>query len=175
VPNKFETQARVLSPWHALLTGATGLSGLMEGEMDRALAIVGLTAREFAALLEIRAWRISQGSTSEPSQRELGARLGLTRGGTSQLVGRLERRALVERQVAARMAEARRGRPRSVLTLTSRGEETLAEAATIARRVENDWARRLAREAAGTDLELLRASGLRRLLTESLGALRDWV
>jgi hypothetical protein len=52
-PNKTDELALLLSPWHALQPAATALSRLMEGEMGRALARIGLTAREFVTLLEI--------------------------------------------------------------------------------------------------------------------------
>ena len=200
VPNKSIEWAAVHSPWHALLAAALGLSRLMEGEMDRALANVGLTAPGFVALLEIATGAIPGEETLAPGReagRALGAsrasgiprwtigaadgvtqaalrqRRGTSRGATSELLARLERQRLIQRRGARAPARgARRGRPGTEIALTAAGHLLLAAAARIARKVEEGWARRLAGESAGTDFHYARASGLTRWLSESLAALR---
>jgi len=187
-PKKFHEVASLLSPWHALLPAAMALSRLMEGEMDRALAAVSLTAREAAALLEVGMASFSgedQFALSAPggerppeppraaTQRGLGGRLGLAPGAASELLARLEQRRLIRREVARESPRrVGRGRPAVAVTLTGAGDVLLAAAAAIARRVEEDWARRLAKEAAGSDVHHARANGLKRWLTESVASLR---
>lgn len=161
--------------------------------MDRALANVSLTAREAAALLEIGMAPITgkdhsalpasgagagASRTAVPlgatTQRGLAGRLGLSHGAASELLARLEQRRLIDRQVVRGSArETRRGRPGTVVTLTGAGEVLLAAAAAIARRVEEEWARRLAKAAAGTDLHHARANGLKRWLKESVASLLE--
>ncbi len=201
------------------------LARLIEGELDRTLAIVPLKAREFAALIVLhrspfpgegaQAWArksdAAQGHQSraarmreqhaartlaphaarapeprlaprqEPpagrTQRDVARALALSAGATNDLLGRLERRRLVRREgrttaLATEPARApaggparRPGRPQVRFALTPRGEATLARAAAFARKVEDDWARRL--EAAGGS-----SYGLRRWLEDSLAGLR---
>lgn len=167
-PNQLGEQAAIRSPWHAMLPAAMALSRLMEGEMDRGLAKLPLRAREFALLREVQEPLFPE-LTPPPArtQRELAARLGLSHGATNELLSRLERRRLLERTPAGRGA---RGRPELTVTLTAGGEAALAAAATIARQVEDDWARRLNR-GEQTPVPGMRAHGLRRWLLESLAAL----
>ena len=199
VPNKNIGPGALHGPWHALLAAALGLSRLLEGEMDRALAIVGLTAPGFVALLEIStgvipgdetpaaggpAGRAAEIPAAGSARQTIGAadgltqvalreRLGTSRAATSELLARLERQRLIQRRgVRAPAGNARRGRPGTEIALTGAGHLLLAAAARIARKVEEGWARRLARESAGTDFHYARASGLTRWLSEGLAALR---
>ncbi len=136
--------------WNGILCAAAALWHLLEAEMDRALAIVPLTGRGFAALAEI---------AREPPRTQgiLAARLGLEPSTTSELLARLERRGLLSR------------RPKPIV-LTDAGAAALAAAERIATKVEDAWARRLA-QAAGSQLGDARHQGLRRWLTESCAAL----
>ena len=183
---------------NALLGPVLALAHRLETEMDRALAIVGLTARGFGALTAIA-------REGPASQRLLALRLGLESSTTSELLQRLERRGLVRRLRSGmglarlRQQEAphgakngcadagpvsgdagaaqrlpgtggRRGRPGVPVVLTRRGRAALARAELIAAGVEDDWADRLG-AVAGSPIRPARAYGLRRWLTESLGAL----
>ncbi len=173
--------ARCLAPdgtWAGLLAAATALSHLVEGEMDRALAIVGLTATGFAAILEIARAEVA-------SQGELARRLGISGGATSELLGRLRRRGLVSLRAAgsakrrrrvrpsgSKRARSRGGRPPNAVSLTPAGRALLAVAARIAQRVEGDWAARLAAEDGRAGVRPTRVWGLRRWLTECATDLR---
>ena len=172
-PNQFADLSPIHSPWHDLLTAAMALSRSMEGEMDRALRIVPLRAREFAVLLQVCESPLpGMVSVVARTQRELAARSGMAVGATNELITRLERRGLVQRTVIRVPTARRRGRPEVMVTLTGEGEAVLTSAAAVARRVEELWVGRLARDAAGTDLRDARANGLKRWLTESAAALR---
>jgi DNA-binding MarR family transcriptional regulator len=151
-----------------LLRAAVALSHALETEMDRALEVVGLSARGFVALLEI---------DREPplSQRTLSARLGLGEGTTSELLRRLERRGLIQRRTTATGGaddshRRRRGRPARTVVLKAAGRATLAKAKRIALMTEADWARRLAL-ASNSPFAGVRAQGLQRWLRESLQSL----
>jgi DNA-binding MarR family transcriptional regulator len=150
--------------WNGLLPPVTALARLLEIEMDRALAIVPLSARGFVTLLEIT-------QAPAPTQRQLARRLALTPSATSELLARLASHGLVFR--APRRRGGLRGTPHaraSVVTLTARGRERLARAVAIASRLEDEWAGRLgAGDPKGT--RALRANGLARRLRESLAAL----
>jgi DNA-binding MarR family transcriptional regulator len=125
----------------------------VEGEMDRALAIVPLSARGFAALYEIATGPEPKSGDTALSQRALAARLGLRSSTVSELLGRLRRRGLV------------RG-----MAVSEAGLAVLAHAERVARRLEDDWSRRLD-AAAATPVRGLRVQGLRRWLAESRVAL----
>ena len=136
--------------WNGILCAAAALWHQLEAEMDRALAIVPLTARGFATLAEI--------AREPPScQGTLAAHLGLQPSTTSELLKRLERRGLLRR------------RPKPIV-LTDRGAAALAVAERIATRVEDAWAHRFA-QAGGSQLGDARLQGLRRWLNESRAAL----
>jgi DNA-binding MarR family transcriptional regulator len=150
--------------WNGLLPPALALGRVLEIEMDRALAIVPLSARGFVTLFEIA-------RAPAPSQRDLADRLALTPSATSELLARLARHGLVAR--AARHRGGARGTlaaRQTVVTLTARGRERLARAEAVASRLEDQWADRLgAGDPQGT--RALRANGLARRLRESLAAL----
>jgi DNA-binding MarR family transcriptional regulator len=137
--------------------------------VDRALAIVPLTARGFAVLYEIH-------RETPASQGDLARRLGLEPSTTSELLKRPERGALVRRAISARGPGGRSGpgpmpprpgdrRPNAV-ALTEPGRAALAQAERIVSGIEEAWARRLA-AAAGTQMPRLRLMALRRWLTEN--------
>ena len=132
--------------------------------MDRRLAIVGLSARAFLVMREI---------AREPvhSQAALAARLALEPGTISELLRRLERRALVRRGAGRSGGLSREprgpGRPALVPVLTESGARVLADAMRAAARLEREWAERLA-SARHSPWPLARAMGLRRWLVESL-------
>ncbi|MFI5212936.1 MAG: MarR family transcriptional regulator [Gemmatimonadales bacterium] len=121
--------------------------------MDRALAIVPLSARGFAALYEIATEPEPESGGTPLTQRALAARLGLGASTVSELLARLRRRGLV------------RG-----TTVTEAGRAALAHAERVATRLEDDWSRRLD-AAAGSAVPGLRRQGLRRWLAESRAAL----
>lgn len=133
--------------------------------MDRALAVVPLSARGFVTLLEVEKEPI-------PTQAHLARCLRLRPGTTSDLLRRLEQGGLVRRDPARR--GGRRPQPpgpREAVTLTEAGQAALAKAVGIAAKVEDEWARRLGRPGDRT-IPGLRAYGLKRWLTESAAALR---
>ena len=164
--------ARPYTGWHGLLPAALALSHALEREMDRALAIVPLSAAGFVVLLAIS-------REAPPTQEALARRLSLGAGTLSEQLRRLERSGLVRRNPARRGgshpggahpdgAHPARGEPAAALT--ARGAIALAEAEDIAVRVERAWARRLSR-AAGDPDSRGRACGLRRWLTEGRAAI----
>jgi len=140
--------ARRYTGWHGVLTATLALSHALEREMDRALAIVPLSAAGFVVLLAIE-------RDAPPTQEALARRLSLGAGTVSEQLRRLERSGLVRRNPAR---------------LTERGAIVLAEAEVIAVRVECAWARRLA-AAHGDPHSRGPACGLRRWLSESLAAI----
>ena len=132
--------------------------------MDRALAVVPLSARGFVTLLEIAKEPI-------PTQAHLAGRLGLGPGTTSDLLRRLERGGLVRRDPARRGGRRPQAAgPRQAVALTEAGRAALGEAVSIAAKMEDDWTRRLNR-GEQTPVPGMRAHGLRRWLLESLAAL----
>jgi DNA-binding transcriptional ArsR family regulator len=174
-----DTQRLPFHGWKGLLGAALALSHALEAEMDHALAVVRLSARGFVALGEIAA---------EPpcSQGALATRLGLEASTTSELLKRLERRGLIEKERAGKPGPSRPGRsgrgragtqlgrapgrPATPVAITAEGRVVLAKAERIAVEVEDDWAKRIA-VAAGSPYGFVRASGLRRWLCESWVAL----
>lgn len=155
--------------WKGLLCSALALAHTLEGEMDRALEIAGLSARGFVALLEIA-------REETPSQESLARRLGVGRGAASELLKRLRRQGLVA-ATAARAARAagpgaRGGRPPKAVTLTPAGRALLEGTARIATRVEAAWAARLAVEDRRGEPRIGRAHGLERWLRECTADLR---
>ena len=135
-----------------VLEPALDLAHALETETDRALRVVGLSARGFLVLAEIH---------REPprTQRVLARRLGLEPSTTNELLGRLARRRLVRRK------------PRPALT--DEGLAALERAAGAVEALERRWAQRLC-DASGSP----RVPGwpgpvygLRRWLRESRAAL----
>jgi polysaccharide biosynthesis/export protein len=158
---------RVGDTWNGLLPPALALARVLEVEMDRALAMVPLSARGLVTLLEIA-------RAPAATQRHLAHRLALTPSATSELLARLARHGLIVR--AARRRGGVRGAKdapdpgATVVSLTARGHHRLARAEAVASRLEDDWADRLgAGDPKGT--RALRANGLARRLRESLAAL----
>jgi DNA-binding MarR family transcriptional regulator len=158
--------------WKGLLCASLALAHLLEGEMDRALGIAGLSARGFVALLEIV-------REETPSQESLARRLGVGRAATSELLKRLRRQGLVA-ATAAKAASAARptrpgprgGRPPRAVTLTPAGRALLEEAARIATRLEAEWAARLAVADPRGIPGIGRAYGLKRWVRECTADLR---
>ena len=133
--------------------------------MDRALAIVPLSARGFVTLLEIDGQAI-------PTQAHLARRLGLGPGATSDMLRRLERAGLVRRDPSRRGGrQPHPPGPHQAVALTEAGHAVLAESVGIAAKVEDEWARRLDGPGENT-MPGLRAYGLRRWLVHCLAALR---
>lgn len=150
--------------WNGLLFVSLRFSHVVEAEMDCALAIVGLSARSFAALYEIA-------SQPVPTQQALARRLGLEPSTTSELLCRLDRRGAVGRKKRRHGGDRRApGSTGVVVSLTPGGREILEHAIRIASRIESRWARRLDR-GPDTPWAGMRRHGLRRWLGEGVTAL----
>jgi DNA-binding MarR family transcriptional regulator len=140
----------------------------LEGEMDGALAIVALSARGFAAMLEIAREEVT-------SQESLARRLGRGRSATSELLMRLRRQGLVApapSNARRRNAATTGGRPPTPVALTPAGQAVLEKAARIGMKLEHVWALRLSADHPEWPFPTARAVGLRRQLKESAAALR---
>jgi DNA-binding MarR family transcriptional regulator len=151
--------------WNGLLHLTIALSHHLETEMDRALAIVPLSARGLVVLQVI---------ASQPTlcQQDLALRVGLMPSTMSEMLGRLERQGMVRRDPARRGGHRTQPpRARRAATLTVAGGAALARAEGIATRLEERWAERLA-VAAGSPFGWMRAHGLRRWLSQSLAAVQ---
>ena len=125
-----------------LLASSLALSRLLETEMDRALAIVPLTASGLVVLLEIA-------QRPPATQRELAARLHESPGSISETLARLEAWGMIRRPPAPPKGGSKGGPRGLTAVLTRRGTEAMANGVDAATRVELEWAQRLMPPAGG--------------------------
>lgn len=135
-----------------VLEPAVSLAHALETETDRALQVVGLSARGFLVLAEIH-------RETPRTQRDLARRLGLEPSTTNELLGRLARRRLARR------------RPHPALT--DEGLTALERAARVVEALERTWAERFRAARGGPTVPGWPGPvyGLRRWLREAHAAL----